>query len=160
MEEGLKELLAFIFQRKGSNKMSTDDFIYGPAADLGWFTSKEMRKILEIAQRSGLIMKDNESVKTNFDYSTVKIPLGFTPSKELLKQEVERSLFQRILDEIMATGSGLSKEEIISMTNKKQDSMNIEIEVALLLVARELELELPNESAYLKETEESILKVE
>ncbi len=156
----MRELLAFVFQRKGSANMSVDDFVYGPAADLGWFTSKEMRKVLEIAQKADLVIRDNDTVRTNFDPGTVDIPLGFKPSKDILNEEVKRPVFQRILDEILAGTKGKSKSEIISMVNQKQERMNIEIEVALLLVARELKLTLPNETEYIQELEESIIQAD
>ncbi len=147
-----------MFQRKGSSSMPVDDFIYGPAADLGWFTSKEMRKVLDIAKKAGFIIMENDTVKTNFDPSSVDIPLGFRPSKDILEEDVKRPIFQRILDEMMAAAKNMSKSDIISKVNEKQEKMNIEIEVALLLVARELKMELPNEKEYIRELEETILQ--
>ncbi len=149
-------MVAFIFQRKGSSSLSVDDFIYGPAADLGWFSSKEMRKVLENAEKQGFVIVKDKNVVANFDYSAVNIPLGFKPTKDILERVEERPLFQRLLEEITAI-SEKNKQEILALANKKQDSMNLEIEVALLLVAREMGLELHNKDIFMEEVEALIL---
>ncbi len=152
----MKEVVAFIFQRKGADNLSVDDFVYGPAADLGWFTSKEMRRLLELAAHEGYVDVKDDKVRAIFDHQDVNIPLGFRPTGSILEEVRERPLFQRLLEEIMAIGKR-KKQDVLALANEKQDSMNLEIEVALLLVARELELELPSMDLFLDEAEAKLL---
>ncbi len=150
----LKYTLAFIFQRAGSEEMDEDDFIYGPPADLGWFTSSEAKKLLKLARKEGLVKLDGKQVKIEFDPSSVSIPLGFEPSKRIL-EEKKKPLFQRMLDDVVMY-SQLNRQEIMSRVNVKQDEMNIEIEAALLLLARELELDIPKKQEYIEDVRKKV----
>ncbi len=115
-----------------------------------------MRRLLEVAENEGFVTVKNDSVHAIFDYGEVNIPLGFKPTKDILKTAGERPLFQRLLEEI-TTVSNRKKQDILGLANKKQDSINLEIEVALLLVARELEMELPSKDVFIEEVEANIL---
>ncbi len=143
----LKYTIAFIFQRAGAQEIDKDEFIYGPPADLGWFTSSEAKKLLKIARKEGLVKLKDDIVRSEFDPANVNIPLGFEPSKRIL-EENKKPLFQSMLDDVVMY-SHLNRQEIMSRVNVKQDDMNIEIEAALLLLARELELELPKKQEYI-----------
>ncbi|MFW5904150.1 MAG: DUF2240 family protein [Candidatus Saliniplasma sp.] len=144
----LKYTLAFIFQRAGSEKIDKEEFIYGPPADLGWFTSSEAKHLLNIARKEGLVNMDGDLVKIEFDPKSVNIPLGFEPSKRIL-EEKKKPLFKSMLDDVVMY-SHLDRQDVMSRVNVKQDEMNIEIEAALLLLARELELDLPKKQGYIE----------
>lgn len=144
----LKYTLAFIFQRAGAEEIDKEEFIYGPPADLGWFSSSEAKKLLKIARKEGLVTLNGDKVEINFDPKNVNIPLGFEPSTRIL-EEKEKPLFQRMLDDVVMY-SQLNRQEVMSRVNLKQDDMNIEIEAALLLLAQELELDLPKKHEYIE----------
>ncbi len=152
----MKKTLSFLFQREGKN-IEKNDFIYIPSADLGWFSSEEVRKLLEISEESGLVSIDNDIVSANFDFNQIQIPMGFEPPKDLLEKEVEEDVFPMILDEIVQK-TDLDKQKIMAQVNKKQDKLNINIKTALLLVAQENEVDLKNKEKYITKIEEEILE--
>ncbi|MFW6040303.1 MAG: DUF2240 family protein [Thermoplasmatota archaeon] len=158
-KEDLKYTLAFIFQREGVEDMRTNDFIYGPAVELGWFSTKDARKVLDISKKEGLIRIEDDNISLTFNPKKVDVPLGFEPSDDLFEEERKKDVFTRLLNEIVKSSS-LKREEIMSRVNKKQDRLNIEIEAALLLVSKELNLDLQNEEEYFKEIENKILGIE
>lgn len=109
-----------------------------------------------MAEKEGFVKVDDNGVMATFDYSEVHIPLGFKPKKDILDTVEVRPLFQRLLEEITSVSSK-KKHEILALANKKQDSLNLEIEVALLMVARELDIDLPSLKRFVEETEATIL---
>lgn len=153
--EELKRTIAFIFQREGTDSMDKDDFIYGVAGDLDWFTSEESRRLLENAREEGLISSDGQEVRMTLDSDQVDIPLGFKPSKKVLKKK-KKTTFEKLLADIRRK-TGMSKREIMSKANKKQQEMNVETEVAMLLLAREMDIELPDKGDYIAEIEGKLL---
>lgn len=136
--------------------MDEKDFIYIPSADLDWFSSEEARKLLKIAEESGLVSKRDSKVKPNFDFSSVQIPMGFEPSKDVLTQEVKKNIFPVILNEIVEKSS-LDRQKVMAKVNKKQDRLNIDIKTALLLVAQEEDIELEDKEEYIEEIEKEIM---
>ncbi|MFO7791536.1 MAG: DUF2240 family protein [Candidatus Saliniplasma sp.] len=153
-KQELKYTVAFIFQRMGSEEIDKDDFVYGPPADLGWFSSSEAKKLLGIARKEGLVDLKGDRVKIRFDYNDIDIPLGFEPPKRIL-EEKKKPLFQSMLDDVVMH-SNLDRQEVMSRVNVKQDTMNIEIEAALLLLAQELELDLPKKQKYIEDIRKKV----
>ena len=102
-------------------------------------------------------MKDGSCLKPNFDSSTVDIPLNFVPNKGILSMapsEDARSrrsdLFAVIVDRI-AERTKMQKREVIAKVNKQQERMNLEIEVAGLLVGRGLGVDLSDLTSKVEE---------
>lgn len=130
----MKEALAFLFQREGG-EIDKEDFVYVQSVDLDWFNSDKARKLLEKAVEKRLVKTSEDTVKANFDYESVDIEMGFEPDEDILesgKQEFFSELLGKLVDR-----SEMSKQEVMSKTNKKQDDMNITTTVALILVAYE-----------------------
>lgn len=153
-KDELKTAIAVIFQRKGVDEMDKEDFIYTPSAELDWFSLKACRRMLENAVTNGFVSLENETVKLEFDRSDIDIPFGFQPSRNILKKK-KKDIFQRILDDIEKK-SGLSKQEIMAKVNEKQDAIDIEIEAALLLVARDNDIELDREKEYIDKVKKKV----
>ena len=105
-----------------------------------WFSSDQAREVIDKALESGLIKVTEDDIVANFDYESVDIPMGFEPSEDIL-EEKKRDIFPDLLDEIVEK-SDLSKQEIMSKVNEKQDRLNIEITTAVLLVAHEFGIKL------------------
>jgi len=135
----LKRALAFLFQKEGE-KISEEDFIYAQSVDMEWFSSDEAREVIDKALESGLIKVTETEIVANFDYESVDIPMGFEPSEDIL-EEKKRDIFPDLLNEIVEK-SDLTKQEIMSKVNEKQDRLNIEITTAVLIVAHEFGINL------------------
>lgn len=150
----MKTALAVLFQRAGE-EIDKEDFIYIQSADLDWYSSEEARRLLDKALASSLVTVDENHVKAEFDFEGIDIPIDFEPTEDLLKEGEKIDLFSQILDEIGDKGE-LSRQEIMSLVNKKQDELDLEIKTALLLVAHEKGIEISDRDDHIEKVVEDI----
>lgn len=148
--ELLRQTIAYVFKRKGKQAMSVQDFIFSLAMDLHWFSPEECKKLIDICIRSKVLVKSGEELIPNFDFESVFIPLEFKPSRDIL--EYKKDLFLDVVSELERK-TKLEKHAIIAEINKLQADLDVELEVAALLVARKYELEIAN---YLKPIEKLV----
>ncbi|MEW6069686.1 MAG: DUF2240 family protein [Candidatus Thermoplasmatota archaeon] len=146
----LQQTIAYVFKRKGKQEMSVKDFIYSLSIDLHWFSPEECKKLLNVCINSNLLVKDNDVIKPNFEIENVSIPLEFKPTKEIL--EHKKDIFLELVKEL-EVATKLDKKAIIAEINKLQNELNIEIEVAALLIAKKYNIDI---SSYVKEVESAI----
>ncbi|MFO8110360.1 MAG: DUF2240 family protein [Thermoplasmata archaeon] len=135
--------------------MKVDDFVYDPTTELGWFSLSESRKLLKAAKNKGLVKENDGVVNIDFDHGSVKFPTGFKPSKNVLEVEKKEPLFPRMLSEVVKNGD-MPRSELMVAVNKKQDDMNLEVEVALMLACAEKGIEVPNKERYIGEIKKKI----
>lgn len=138
----LKQTVAMIFSRKGRSSMTERDFILTASMDFRWFPPKDAQKLLDIAMEAELVMHKDGEIAANFDLKSLEIPLDFSPGPEVLRRRPqETDLFAQILGRITA-GSEVEEKRLISKINSVQSSMDVTIEVAALIVGRELDVDL------------------
>ncbi len=142
-----------MFQKEGE-EITKEDFIYAQSVDLEWFSSDRAREVIDQALESDLIKIRDGKIMANFDYESVDIPMGFEPSKDVFEGK-KKNLFPTLLDEIVEK-TDLSKQELMSKVNEKQDQLNIEITTAVLLVAHELDIPLEDQSQNIEEISKKI----
>ena len=138
----LKQTVAMVFSRKGRRSMTERDFILTASMDFRWFPPKDAQKLLEVALEAELVTHKDGDVIANFDPKSVEIPLDFSPGPEVLRRRPqETDLFTQILGKI-AANSEVDEKRLISKINSVQSSMDVTIEVAALIVGRELDVDL------------------
>lgn len=152
MEE-LKKTIALLFKRKGSSQMTEKEFVFSASMDLRWFPPKDSQKLLEAAVSRGVVDLQDGQISPSFDISAVEIPLDFTPTPAVFDIPVKEDLFSKILDHMLAT-LDIERKEVISRINALQGKMEIEIEVAALLIGQELDVDI---SGFIPEVEKDIL---
>ncbi|MFP4545845.1 MAG: DUF2240 family protein [Methanomassiliicoccales archaeon] len=139
--DNLKRVVAMVFKRKGKGVLTEKEFVFSASIDFRWFTPKEAQRLLERGIEGKLLVRTNGFVKPSFDYKEVEIPMDFKPDKEILDAGEEVPLFPRILNRISeATGS--QKREVVARINKMQERLEVDIEVAALTIAREMDVEM------------------
>jgi hypothetical protein len=153
MEE-LMDALAYLFQRKGKDVLSENELILSASMDLGWFSPDEMKQLIDVCLELKLLSRADQGLKPNFDYRSLSIPLDFTPSKNILEMESQEPLLLSIVRSIDEK-TGLGRNNIIAEINKKQSSLDVEIEVAAILIAKYYDVDI---SGFLRETEAEIFK--
>ncbi len=104
-----------------------------------------------------MVTLKDDKVKSNFDFETIQIPMGFEPPKDLLEKEVKKDIVPILLGEI-SEKTDLDRQKIMAKVNKKQDELNINIKTALLLVAHEKGIVIKNKNDYIRKIEEEILE--
>ena len=77
--------------------------------------------MLERAISLGLLQEIGDGLKTTFDHTSVEIPLGFRPPKDLLDglDEDSESIFMQLVNHISMT-TKQKPEDIIADINQKQ----------------------------------------
>ncbi len=154
----MKELelaIAQVFRKKGKASMTEKDFVFAVSLDFRWLTPKEAQKLLDIGLESKLLASEGGKIKPTFDYRELEVPKGYSISPELLQKGTPpKEDFMKMIDEI-SLKSSLPAKDVISQVNSVQDSMGVDVEVATLVVARNLGLDI---SGYLDGVEEEIGK--
>jgi hypothetical protein len=121
------------FKRKGKDALKESEIVMALSFDLKWFTPEQAKKVVQEAEKTGLIKREGDIIRPAFELSSVEPPQGFKP--DVLE---ERSLFDRIIESITVE-TGMDKRRVIALVNKKQDELSklVEIEVSAILVALE-----------------------
>jgi hypothetical protein len=154
ISEELKRTVAFLFQGEG-DELEKEDFIYRQSVDLEWFSSDGARKLLELAEKKGFVTVENDVVKAKIDYNNVDIPMGFEPGPDLIEDSGEENVFDTLMREVLSRAD-MNRQELIARANRKQDKLNIDIKVAILMVAQEEELDLPDKLEYIEKIEDEL----
>jgi len=136
----LKRIISYIIRSKGASALTLNELCYALSLDYGWFTPEEAKKIINLALERELIECEASSVKILFDCTYYSVPVGYKPTCASLK----KSLFDELLEWMAA--NGVKKSDVLAMVNKRRSSLGglIEVEVALLLVARDMGFDVRN----------------
>lgn len=132
----LKRSIAVLFRRKGKGFLTEREFVFSASMDLRWFSPKDAQKLLDAGLSGGFLERKNGNIFPTFDCREIDVPIDYKPSNEIFEQAAKRSqdLFSEIVEKIVKVKS-VSKREVVSRVNKKQELLGIDVEPAALLVA-------------------------
>ena len=136
----LKTALAAPFYHSRAQKLGKSELIYYYAYDRRWMERDEVDLIIKRGIDQGLLATDGEMYYPVFDLAEVTIPIGYKPSSSVFLVD---DPFDQLLDRIITT-TGKETEEIIgSMNQIISDGFdgNLRPEAALVLIARQLQVE-------------------
>lgn len=153
----MKELiktLAFLFQRKGKEHLTEKEFIFSVSMDLSWFSPEEAKQLLDVCLELKLLTKEEGGFKPTFEYKARSIPLDFAPTKNILTLESQEPLLLSIVRSIESK-TEFPRSKIMAEVNKKKDALEVEIEVAAILIAQKYGVDI---TGFLREAETEILK--
>ncbi len=147
----MRKVIAAAFKSKGKRKMKRSELIYTMSFDLNWFTHEGSKKVVEEAEKEGLL-KGDEELQPTFDLDDVELD-NFKPDLSVL---LSRSVTDRIVEEI-ATKLKKDSREVFSMVNKKQEELGglVSFSVAALIVAKEAGIDI---SSYIEEVEKEVFQ--
>jgi len=134
MMEEVKKVIAFVFQKKGKERMTEKDFYMVLSFEMGWLTPGEGLKIVEYALQHHLLEKEGEEIFPTFDYKEVEVPLGFKFDTKKL-QELEKGLVPRVMGKIMKE-KNVGERNLRNEIRRMGEEMHIYPEIAALLVAK------------------------
>lgn len=134
----LETCLGVLFKRKGKSVMTETEFMLTVSFDYRWFTPKEAQALLDLSVGKGLLVRTEEYLRPSFDIKDVEAPLSFRPSKDVLTGDREEaSLFAQLIQLISEKGK-LKKRDAVARVNRTQERLGVDVEVAAVLVARDL----------------------
>ncbi|UCH87892.1 MAG: DUF2240 family protein [Thermoplasmata archaeon] len=134
--EDLKNSIALLYKKKGKDVLEQKDLELMITMDFRWFTPKEANTLIELALNSKLILKVKNGLKINFDWQNREIPLGFKPTSAIFDEDIHQSCFATIVDAIEQIDK-IPRKDIVAEINQKQETLNVAIEIAALLVGAE-----------------------
>ncbi len=129
-------VVAAPFKKNAVLSLSMRDFEFALSFDLKWMSPDEASKVRDLAIKSRLLTLVDGMLKPVFDLDTTDIPHGFKPQVDLFR---EKTLPEQIMAHISAT-TGMGLRDIAAKINAKQEQLSdlVDIEVATLLVAKEM----------------------
>ena len=147
----MRKVIAAAFKSKGKRKMKRSELIYTMSFDLNWFTHEDSKRVVEEAEREG-VLEGRDELSPTFDIEDVDTS-DFKPE---LSSLLSRSVTDRIIEEI-AIKTGKSNQEVVSMINERQEKLGglISFPVAALIVAREVGVDI---EPYLNEVEQEVFQ--
>ncbi len=149
----MKKAIAFLFKRKGRENMSDKDFVMSASMDLRWFPPKDAQRLLQAGLDLKLLVSEEGKIRPAFDVTGIELPIDYSPPPTILQVEaLAQSVFNKIIDRI-TKASNLEKRQIVSLINTTQDNLDVEVEVAALIVGKEMGVDV---SDLLKQTEDEV----
>jgi len=131
---------AAFFRNRGKNVVTEREFIMVISFDLKWMAPTDTEILLSALLDRGHLKREGEYLRPAFDVHAADVPLGFKPSSDIVKNlKKKRTADGDLLSELMskAESSGIRKKDLIVSSNAVQKRLNVDIEVAALLVLRE-----------------------
>ena len=153
MTEELRKALTFIFRTKGLRQVGEDALRDMLSFDLRWFSPDDSRKFIAAAVDKLLLTSSSGMLALNFDAGKVEIPLSYKPPADMLApqpgnsgqpagdRKEQKSLFITIIER-MEKVTTLSREQLMARINGVQAGMDIDIEVAALIVASDFDMDI------------------
>jgi hypothetical protein len=126
--------------------------------ELGWFSTKEAQQFLTYALKKGLLVKKDELLSLNFPLDSVKIPVGFSPSKKTFDDTTDdRKGTNIVMDIVMqiAQQTHQEKNNILEEIKREVKEKNLLADVAAVYVARKYNVDV---SEWYLSIEDSFIK--
>ena len=134
----LRDAIALLFKRKGRDELSEREFVLSASMDLRWFPPRDAQRLLQLGLETKLLESRDGSIRPAFDVSAIEVPRDYVPTASILEIPTPASedIFVRIVDAIAAK-TGTDRKAVIGAVNAVQERMDVELEVAALVAARQ-----------------------
>lgn len=134
----LRDAIALLFKRKGRDELSEREFVLSASMDLRWFPPRDAQRLLQLGLETKLLESRDGSIRPAFDVSSIEVPRDYVPTASILEVPTPASedIFVRIVDAIAAK-TGTDRKAVIGSVNAVQERMDVELEVAALVAARQ-----------------------
>lgn len=149
--------IAAFFRSKGKNVVTSDEFLMGISMNMRWMSYKDAERLLSFSAANGLVEIDGEYVRPLFDITSIDIPVGYRPSTDILASvpadavPAEKAADMKTVDETAvaeqedvlpkliakAVSMDIDRKDFMSYCRTIQKKMNIDIEVAAIMVLRD-----------------------
>ncbi|WP_144903057.1 DUF2240 family protein [Halobellus captivus] len=132
----LEVTVAVPFKQQGTTRLGEGEFVVALSLDRSWFSPDQAKRLIDVAAGRGLLAREEGDVVAQFDPPSVSVPEEYEPDQSILR---EQSAFERILDALVA--AGCDKQEAVAAVNERQRRLEISVEAAAALYARERDVD-------------------
>ena len=134
----MKRAVAFLFRLEGGRPLSEKEFVQFASYRLNWFKPTEAQRLLRVAQDLKVVELREGMLRPTFDAAGLDVPVDYRPPATVLERApVAEDLFVKILDRIVER-AGTDRRTVVSAINAVQERMDVAVEVAALIHARAL----------------------
>lgn len=138
----IRTCVAAFFRSKGKNVMTAEEFLMGLSMNMRWMPYKDAERLLDAAVGSGILERDGEYVRPIFDLNGVDVPVGYRPPADLLSSAPvpeEKKMDEDVLPKLIAKAASMDidRKDFMSYCRTIQKKMNVDIEVAAVMVLRD-----------------------
>ena len=148
MPDELEICLAALFLNKGKDVLTAKEFTMYISLDLRWMQAKDADALMKAFIGKGLMSRTDDYLRPLIDTSAVDVPVAYRPSEGFLKSLKEpvperpaakKSDGADLLQVLIAKAldSGMGKGAFISECNKFCKKMDVDMEVAAVMILRE-----------------------
>lgn len=127
----LRVAVAAPFKSKGVERLPEQAFVVALSLDRDWTSPDQAKDIVEIAERDGLLHREDSELVVTFDPDDVSIPDDFALDASVFE---ERAPFERVLDALVA--DGLDRHEAVAGVNARQSELGLTADAAAVVFAR------------------------
>lgn len=128
----LEVTVATPFRQQGKRRLGEGEFVVALSLDRDWFSPDQAKRLVDVAKGRGLLAEEDGDLVPGFDPNDVDVPDEFRPDESILR---EQSTFEQALDALVDAGT--PKQEAVAAINERQRGLEITIEAAAVLYAKE-----------------------
>lgn len=134
--DDLRNAIALLFRRKGSDEMSEREFVLSASMDLRWFPPRDAQRMLQLAVDQDLLHSAGGVLRPAFSLEAVDVPRDFVPTAKILDvaAPAAEEVFVAIVD-ALASATRSDRRAVIASINAIQERMDVAVEVAALVAA-------------------------
>ncbi len=134
----LRDAIALLFKRKGRDELSEREFVLSASMDLRWFPPRDAQRLLQLGIESKLLESREGTIRPAFDVAGVEVPRDYVPTPAILETPTPagEEVFLRIVEAIVRK-TGADRKAVIAIVNGVQERLDVEVEVAALVAARQ-----------------------
>jgi hypothetical protein len=138
----LRYAIALLFRRKGREELTEREFVLSASMDLRWFPPRDAQRLLQLGLETKLLESHGGNIRPAFPLDSVEVPRDFVPTAKSLEvaTPVSEDVFLRIVDAMVAA-TKTDRRSVIATINGVQEKMDMDVEVAALVAARQAGLE-------------------
>ncbi len=134
----MRKAVALLFRLEGGRPLSEKEFVQFASYRLNWFKPTEAQRLLRVAQDLRLVELRQDLLTPTFDPAAEDVPVDFRPPPEILERAPPaQDLFLVALNRIVER-SGEDRRAAVAAINAIQERMDVHVEVAALIHARRL----------------------
>ncbi len=134
----LRYAIALLFKRKGRDELTEREFVLSASMDLRWFPPRDAQRLLQLGLETKLLESHGGNIRPAFPIDSVEVPRDFVPTAKTLEvaTPATEDVFLRIVDAIVAKTKS-ERRAAIATINGVQERMDVDVEVAALIAARQ-----------------------
>ena len=128
----LEATVAAPFTWHATDRLGEGAFVVALSLEREWFSPDQAKRLVDVAAGRGLVVETDGDLVAQFDPDEVVIPEGFEPDEDILR---EQSAFETALE--AAVDTGVDKQTAVAAINERQQALEITIEAAAVLYAKQ-----------------------